>query len=126
MPIGDFNPVPKPGKWNKIKPTQRQMGDISAKVDKELKARSKGICEVKERCKGAPASERAHTIGRRLIGHKTTADDLFHACVACHRWLDGTPEGIRFKRVVRETGTNEYLRRNRHAEPGYIDRPLDC
>jgi len=111
MPVGDFNPAPKPGKWQRVKPTQRQMGDISAKVDKQLKARSKGTCEVRGRCKGAPALERAHMIGRRLIERRTTVDDLLHACVACHRWLDGTPEGIRFKRRVRDIGTTEYLRR---------------
>lgn len=96
-----------------VKPSQRQMGDISAKVDKELKKRSKGLCEVRERCKGAEAVERAHTTGRRLIGHKTTVDDLFHACKACHVWLDENPEGIRFKREVRKIGTTEYLQKRR-------------
>lgn len=106
----EYNPAPKPDKPTRIKPTQKQMGDISAKVDKQLKARSKGLCEVKERCKGAPALERAHMIGRRLITNKTNLNDLLHACVACHKWLDETPEGIRFKRKVRETGTTEYLK----------------
>lgn len=107
----EFNPVPKPSKTVKVKLSQKQMGDISAKVDKQLKARSKGICEVKERCNGAPALERAHMTGRRTIPHKTTVNDLLHACVECHRWMDETPEGIRFKRSVREIGTTEYLRR---------------
>lgn len=107
----EYNPAPKPDKPVKIKPTQKQMGDISAKVNKQLKARSKGVCEVKERCKGAPALERAHMTGRRTIGHKTTVDDLLHACVACHRWLDETPDGIRFKRSIRGIGTTEYLKK---------------
>lgn len=106
----EFNPAPKPSKPVRIKPTQKQMGDISQKVDKQLKTRSKGVCEVKERCKGSPALERAHMIGRRLITNKTTVDDLLHACKLCHLWLDETPEGIRFKRKVREVGTTEYLR----------------
>lgn len=111
MPIGDFLPAPKPTKWKKIKPTQKQLGDISDKVDKQLKARSKGICEVRIKCKGSQAIQRAHTKGRRTIDHKTTVDDLFHACVACHNWLDQTPEGIRFNRSVREIGTSEYLKK---------------
>lgn len=106
----EFNPAPKPGKPVRIKLTQKQMGDISAKVDKQLKARSKGICEVKIKCKGARAVQRAHTKGRRTIPHKTTVDDLFHACLACHNWLDQTPEGIRFNRKVREIGTTQYLK----------------
>lgn len=110
MPVGDFTPAPKPGKWVKVKPTQKQMGDISAKVDKQLKERSKGICEVKIKCKGARAVQRAHTKGRRTIPHKTTVDDLFHACLDCHNWLDQTPEGIRFNRKVREVGTTQYLK----------------
>ena len=109
----EYNPVPKPGKSKRTKLTQKQMGDISSRVDKQLKERSRGICEVKKRCTGTQAVERAHTKGRRVIDHKTTVDDLFHACTACHRWLDETPEGIRFKRIVREIGTTEYLRRNR-------------
>ena len=79
MPIGEYNPAPKPGKSRRIKPTQRQMGDISAAVDKQLKERSRGICEVRRRCNGAPALERAHMIGRRLITHRTTMEDLLHA-----------------------------------------------
>lgn len=95
----------------RTKPTQKQMGDISAKVDKQLKARSKGFCEVRERCKGSKAVERAHTTGRRTIQHKTSVDDLFHACKQCHLWLDETPAGIRFKRSVREIGTSKHLLR---------------
>lgn len=107
----EYNPAPKPSDPVRVNQNQKQLGDISTKVDKQLKARSKGVCEVRERCKGAPAAERAHTIGRRIIPHKTTVDDLFHACVACHHWLDRDPAGIRFRRSVREIGTTEYLRR---------------
>jgi hypothetical protein len=81
------------------KPTQRMMGDISQKVDQELKLRSGGICE---RCRAARASERAHLIGRKHICHKTTVDDLLHLCTPCHDWLDETPEGIKYKRTLRE------------------------
>lgn len=89
---------PKPN-HKRIKPTQKQLGDISAKVDKEVKERSGGICE---HCRAARATERAHITGRKHIDHKTTADDLLHLCTACHRWLDGTTEGIQYKRKLRE------------------------
>jgi hypothetical protein len=111
-----FNPAPKPGKQIRSKPTQRQLGEISEKVDSELKERSGSICEVQRYCRGARATERAHTIGRRLIRNKTTVNDLFHVCKNCHLWLDEQPEGIRFKRMVRETGTTAYIRRKMHAE----------
>jgi hypothetical protein len=96
-----FNPCTKESQLHRvrIKPTQKQMGDISAKVDKEVKERSGGICE---RCRAARATERAHLIGRRHINHKTTAKDIWHLCTACHYWLDETPEGIIHKRKLRE------------------------
>ena len=75
------------------------MGDISAKVDKQLKERSGGVCE---KCDAARATERAHITGRKQLNHKTTVDDLLHLCTPCHRWLDGTPEGIRYKRKLIE------------------------
>lgn len=111
-----FNPAPKPGKQVRIKETQRQLGDISEKVDKELKERSGGICEIQKHCRGDRATERAHTIGRRLIRHKTTVKDLFHVCKNCHLWLDEQPEGIRFKRIVRESGTAFFVRRDIYEE----------
>lgn len=83
----------------RVKLTQKQKGDISAKVDKELKERSNGVCEL---CRGARASQRAHITGRKQIDHKTTAFDLLHVCVRCHIWMDETPEGIRFKRELKE------------------------
>lgn len=83
----------------RVKPTQRQMGDISAKVDKQLKERSGGVCE---RCRAARATERAHITGRKHLTHKTTVNDLLHLCTKCHDWLDETPEGIQYKRSLRE------------------------
>ena len=108
-----FSPYPKEKQLfrRRIKPTQKQLGAISPTVDRELKQRSKGICELRIRCNGAKATERAHTMGRRIISHKTTVEDLFHLCVLCHDWLDETPEGIRLRKEVREIGTTEYLRR---------------
>ncbi|KWX71581.1 hypothetical protein AMQ84_27020 [Paenibacillus riograndensis] len=82
--------------------TQRQMGDISDKVRKEVHARSGGICEVRIRCHGSPAVQQAHITGRPHLNHKTTADDLRDSCLACHNWLDETPEGIRYKRQLKE------------------------
>ncbi|WP_028547209.1 hypothetical protein [Paenibacillus taiwanensis] len=83
----------------RIKPTQRQMGNISDKVDKQLKARSGSVCE---RCSAARAVQRAHITGRKQLKHRTTVDDLLHLCTECHKWLDETPEGIRYKRQLRE------------------------
>lgn len=115
MPVGDFNPYPKETqlKSRRVKHTQRQLGDISKSVDRELKERSGGFCEIQERCSGAAAVVRAHTMGRRIIPHKTKVDDLFHACTDCHIWADETPEGIRFKRRVRRIGTTAYLNKSK-------------
>jgi hypothetical protein len=95
-----LRPVSKASQTAKtrVKLTQRQMGDISAKVDKQLKDRSEGVCEL---CSSARATERAHITSRKHLTHKTTVDDLIHACVTCHRWLDGDPAGIRYKRKLR-------------------------
>lgn len=82
-------------KSKRVKPTQKQLGDISDKVRKEVATRSNGVCE---RCKSARALQQAHLIGRKQIKHKTTAADLLHVCVECHIWLDQTEEGIKWKR----------------------------
>lgn len=86
------------------KPTQKQMGDISANVRKAVRERSGGVCEVRKRCDGATAAEMAHITGRKQISHRTTAEDLLDSCIDCHRWLDGTVEGIKFKKGLRENG----------------------
>lgn len=83
-------------------PTQRQMGDIRPKVRKEVRNRSDGICEVRVKCLGARAVQQAHITGRKQITHRTTADDLLDSCLECHKWLDETPEGIRYKRKLQE------------------------
>jgi len=90
------NPVPKPS-HGRGGLTQKQKGDISQSVDKQLKARSKGVCEL---CGEAKATERAHLTGRRHIDHKTAVTDLLHLCSKCHDWLDETPEGIRARRFI--------------------------
>ncbi|MCY9708709.1 hypothetical protein M5X05_31620 [Paenibacillus alvei] len=92
-----FNPVPKPGKSKRMKLTQKQMGDISPSVDAELKERSNGICEM---CGKARAVERAHLTGRKQLDWKTKVTDLLHLCMKCHDWLDETPEGIRFRKLI--------------------------
>lgn len=103
MPVGDFNPVPKSGIiHNRTKPTQRQMGEISAKVRKEVRERSGGICEVQKKCKGAPAVQQAHITSRGTIKHKTAAADLKDACLACHQFLDSTGDGVKHKKKLRE------------------------
>jgi len=112
VPIGDFNPYSKEMQlYDKpVKLSQKQMGDISHSVDRQLKERSDGKCEIREKCSGARAVVRCHTTGRRIIPRKTTVDDLFHGCAACHVWFDETVEGIRFKRRVRRIGTTTYLK----------------
>ncbi len=85
----------------RIKPTQKQKGDISTKVRKEVKNRSEGICE---RCMCKYAVHMAHITSRKHIEHRTTADDLIHLCVECHNWLDQTPEGIDWKRRIKYEG----------------------
>jgi hypothetical protein len=86
----------------RVKPTQKQMGSISPKVRKEVRERSGGVCEIQMQCDGAFAVEQAHLTGRKQINHKTTAEDLKDSCVACHRWLDNTVEGIRYRNKLRE------------------------
>lgn len=82
--------------------TQKQMGAITLKVRKQVRARSEGICEVRIKCLGAPATEQAHLIGRGVITHRTTAEDLKDSCTACHRYLDQTSDGVKHKKKLRE------------------------
>lgn len=84
-------------KSTRVKQSQRQRGDISDVVDKQLKDRSKGLCE---RCEKAWATERAHLTGRKHLNHKTKVTDLIHLCTPCHDWLDETPEGIRTRNFI--------------------------
>ncbi|WP_211750420.1 hypothetical protein [Paenibacillus sp. Marseille-Q4541] len=93
----DHRPVPKPGKLKRIKETQKQMGDISPQVDRELKERSFGLCEL---CGKAIATERAHLTGRKQLDHKTKVTDLLHLCSECHDWLDEDPNGIRARKFI--------------------------
>ena len=85
-------------KSNRIKQTQRQKGDISLKVRQEVKTRSNGACEV---CDMARATQMAHVISRVRIEHKTTADDILHVCYDCHKWLDGSFDGMKYKEGIR-------------------------
>lgn len=77
--------------------SQKQKGDISAKVDAELKARSHGLCELWE---NTWATERAHLTGRKQLDHKTKVTDLLHLCTKCHDWLDEDPNGIKARRFI--------------------------
>ena len=107
-----FNPVPKSAQLfnnRKGKPNQRKRGAISPSVREEVRNRSKGRCEVRMRCKGAEALEMAHTKSRNTID-ATTASDLLHACVECHRWMDTQPDGIKYKRTLREKDAGWRLR----------------
>lgn len=83
------------------KKTQRMKGAISPSVRAEVKARSRGLCEVRKRCNGAVGVHMAHLQSRNTI-EETTADMLRHACLDCHSWLDTNSEGIKYKRQLRE------------------------
>lgn len=85
-------------KRKRVKPTQKQMGDISDRVTEELKKRSHGICEA---CGKAKATDRAHLTGRKQLDHKTEVHDLAHLCKECHIMLDETVAGLRFRRLAR-------------------------
>lgn len=100
--MNEFRPYSKADqiKSKRIKPTQRQLGDISPAVRHEVKERSNGICEVQKRCTGSRGVQLAHLIGRKQLIWKTTANDLRDACIDCHVWLDQTPDGIRHKREL--------------------------
>lgn len=88
---------PKQTQNKRIKPTQKQMGDISAAVDKGLKERSLGLCEL---CGNKVATERAHLTGRKHLNERTKVTDLLHLCSECHDWLDETAEGIRARKFI--------------------------
>lgn len=88
----------------KIKHTQRQLGNISNRVRMEVRKRSGGICEIRQRCGGAQATEQAHLRGRRRMEWKTTAADLRDACTACHDWLDKTGEGVKHRKLLLKGG----------------------
>ena len=98
-----FRPISKESQLHRvrIKPTQKELGAINQKVDRALKMRSGGHCELKKKCTGAMAVQRAHITARGKLTSKTTVDDLLHTCVSCHQWLDGTPEGIQYKRSLK-------------------------
>jgi hypothetical protein len=91
--------------YNKpVKLSQKQLGDISKTVDKQLKRRSEGICELQEKCTGAFAIQRAHITARGKLTAKTTVNDLLHVCLDCHIWMDREPAGIEFKRKLLREG----------------------
>lgn len=100
----DYRPISKSDqtKSQRIKPTQRQLGEITPKVRAEVKERSGGLCEVQKRCTGARGIQLAHLIGRKQLMWKTTAQDLLNSCIECHVWLDTTPDGIKYKRELVE------------------------
>lgn len=102
----EHRPVPKKTTYNRIKLTQKQMGDISTQVRKEVGDRSEGICEVRIKCNGAIAVQQAHITGRKQIDHKTTALDLLDSCLACHKYLDEVQEGIRTRKLIARITNN--------------------
>lgn len=83
----------------RIKPTQKQKGNIRSSTREQVQKRSNGVCE---RCRSQRAVQMAHITSRKQIDHVTTAEDLLHVCVPCHKWLDETTEGIKWKRRFTE------------------------
>lgn len=84
-------------KNKRVKKTQKQMGSITPKIRDIVKNRSENVCEI---CKSKIATQMAHIIGRKQLKHQTTESDILHVCVICHLWLDGTEEGIKYKREL--------------------------
>src|SRR5690554_2737700 len=97
-------PTPKKTKFKRVNLTQRMMGDISAKVRAEVKLRSGGRCEIRKLCKGSEGVHMAHLTTRGQLTHKTDVNDLKHACVPCHLWLDGK-DGIPYRNELRDSAT---------------------
>lgn len=85
----------------RIKPTQRQKGNINNSIREQVKERSNDVCE---RCRSQRATQMAHLVGRKQINHVTSANDIIHVCISCHKWLDETPEGIKWKRRYVDEG----------------------
>ena len=107
MPIGDYNPTPKPS-HKRNKPTAKQRGEISTSVRNKVNERSNNRCERcgKHRSK-VWTLENAHIIRRNDIEEKTTEDDLIRLCGpstltgTCHWWADNTREGKNWLRGLR-------------------------
>lgn len=106
-----FSPQPKP-RHGRFKMSQRQKGEITAKVRKEVNARTLlapiGCCE---RCgrnrNGFWTLELAHIDSRLDIDHKTTRYDLLRLCSpstnsnTCH-FFSHSPEGKEWMKEIQE------------------------
>ena len=95
--------IPKP-QFKRNKPTAKQRGEVTAKVRKELHARSGGVCE---RCYRAKAVQAAHCIRRWKVEGRTTVQDLVHLCVECHLYADNTRAGRIFLEQFRQIRLQE-------------------
>lgn len=89
MPIGDYNPSPKPH-HGRNKPSRRQRSEIPPKEVKRLKERSGGVCE---RCDRQRATDKAHVERRQHSTDIPTSEDFLHLCNSCHVWADGSRDG---------------------------------
>jgi hypothetical protein len=77
-------------KSNRVKLTNSQKTELSAKEVKRLRERSNGVCE---RCDRQRAAEKAHVERRWHSVKRPTAEDFVHLCITCHRWCDGSKVG---------------------------------
>jgi hypothetical protein len=97
----------------RVKPTQKQMGAISAKVRMTVNNRSAETgyprCEGCHKNKSACWTlENAHVEGRRSISHKTTEYDLLRLCGpstdsgTCHHFVESTKQGKQYMKDQRD------------------------
>ena len=100
MPVGDFNPVPKP-RHKRIRKTAKQRGQVTKDVYAAAWKRAGGRCE---RCGRSAYQvwtlEAAHVERRWRYGQEgVTAADIIILCGpstdsrTCHHWADYTREG---------------------------------
>lgn len=110
--LGEWNPVYKP-KHKRIKPTQKQKGNISNSIRKKVNKRSE--VDGYPRCEGCHKNksacmtlENAHIESRGSIDHMTTENDLLRLCGpstdsgTCHHYVESTKAGKQYMRDQRE------------------------
>lgn len=124
MPIGSFNPAPKPS-HKRSKPTAKQRGQISKEVYDEAVERSGGRCEACGWYEGSYnvgnrkwGLECAHLIRRRNVEMETTVTEVAMLCGpsvntgTCHNKVDYTRAGKNWAIQYRE-----YLLGHRSDKP---------
>lgn len=109
MPVGDYNPAPKP-RHKRIRKTAKQRGQVTKDVYAEAWARAGGRCERCGRSGGqAWTLEAAHVERRWRYGQEgVTAADIIILCGpstqtgTCHWWADNTRYGREWLKSIKE------------------------